>query len=154
MENNRFPEHVSDEVVRVGAAEVFVLALLAVLTRFPWLALILAVDFGIRAFVTPRWSFITLLSRRVLVPVFGFRGHPISFAPKRFAASIGFALSALAFVLAMVFESWLWITPLLVLILFSGLESFVGFCAGCKIYCLLMRWQIVPEHHCPQCTLR
>jgi hypothetical protein len=154
MEKKRFPEHVSEEVVRVGAAEAFVLALLAVLTRFPWLALVLALDYGIRAFITPRWSILTILSRRVLVPLFGFHGHPISFAPKRFAAAIGFSLSALAFTSAMVVDSWVWLVPLLILILFSGLEAFAGFCAGCRIYGLLMRWHIIPEHHCPECTLQ
>jgi hypothetical protein len=130
MISNRFPEHVSDEVVRVGAAETFVLSLVAVLLRLPWLALILVADFGIRAFVSPRWSLLTVLSRRVFVPLFGFRGHPISFAPKRFAATIGFSLSSRAFLLAVLFDSWIWIIPMLVLTLFSGLESFVGFCAG------------------------
>jgi len=154
MQIERFPEHVSEEVVRVGAAEVFLLAALAVAFRFPWLALILAVDFGIRAFVTPKWSFLTLLSKHVFLRLFAFHGHPISFAPKRFAASIGFSLSAAAFLLAIVVQSWVWMIPLLILILFSGLESFAGFCAGCKIYGLLMRWQIVPEHHCPECTLQ
>jgi hypothetical protein len=154
MDKKRFPEHVSEEVVRVGAAEVFILAVLTVALRFPWLAAVLALDFGVRAFVTPRLSVLTGLSRRVLVPLLRFHGHPISFAPKRFAAAIGFSLSVAALVLATVLTSWAWMIPLLILILFSGLESFAGFCAGCKIYGLLMRWQIIPEHHCPECTLR
>ncbi|UCF98776.1 MAG: DUF4395 domain-containing protein [Spirochaetaceae bacterium] len=154
MKTNRFPEHVAEEVVRAGAALTFLLSLLAVLLRLPCLALILAADFGIRAFVTPRWSLLTILSKRVLVPLLGFHGHPISFAPKRFAASIGFSLSSAALLLSLFLASWAWIIPLTVLCLFSALESFLGFCAGCKIYGLLMRWQIVPEDHCPHCALQ
>lgn len=40
-----------------------------------------------------------------------------------------------------------------VLCLFSALLSFLSFRAGCKIYGLLMRLHIVPEHNCPQCSL-
>jgi hypothetical protein len=154
MDDNRFPEHVSEAVVRATAAEVFVLAALAVALQLSWLALFLAVDFGVRAFLAPRWSILTFLSKRIFVPVMGLRGHPISFAPKRFAATIGFALTAVAFLLSMVVQNRVWLIPLLVLLLFSGLESFAGFCAGCRIYGLLMRLKIVPEHHCPECRLR
>lgn len=99
MKKQRFPEHVSDEAVRAAAGEVFVLALLAVLIRSPWPALVLSADFALRAFVTPRWSFLAILANKVIVPALGLRGLPIPFPPKRFAASIGFLLSTSAFLL-------------------------------------------------------
>lgn len=154
MNSQRFPEHVSEAAIRVAAGQAFVLSLLAVAFRFPWLALILAVDYGLRVFAGPRWSFLSFTARTLLVPLFRIRGEQIPYPPKRFAASIGFSLSALAFFLAVFTGTWAWLLPLAVLCLFSALESFLGFCAGCKIYGLLMRLHIVPEHNCPQCTLR
>jgi hypothetical protein len=154
MKKQRFPEHVSEAVVRAAAGEVFVLALLALLIRSPWLALVLAVDFALRAFLTPRWSFLALPAKQLIVPALGLQGLPIPFPPKRFAASIGFALSASAFLLGMFGVVWGLTAPLAVLCLFSALESFLGFCAGCKIYGLLMYWHIVSEHSCPQCSFR
>jgi hypothetical protein len=151
MNKQRFPEHVSEAVVRAAAGEVFVLALLAVLIRSPWPALVLIIDFALRAFVTPRWSFLAILANKVIVPALGLRGRPIAFPPKRFAASIGFVLSTSALLLWMLGVGWGLTAPLAVLCLFSALESFLGFCAGCKIYGLLMHWHIVPEHSCPQC---
>jgi hypothetical protein len=154
MKKQRFPEHVSDAVVRAAAGEVFLLALLALLTRSPWPALVLSVDFALRAFVTPRWSFLAILANKVFVPALALQGSPIPFPPKRFAASIGFLLSASAFLLWMFGVGWGLTAPLAVLCLFSALESFLGFCAGCKIYGLLMHWNIVPEHNCPQCSYK
>ena len=154
MKIHRFPEHVSESVVRSAAGQAFVLSLLAIVLRVSWLALILAFDYGLRVFAGPRWSFLSFTARNLLVPLFGLRGDQIPYPPKRFAAAIGLSLSALAFLLALFTGTWAWLLPLAVLCLFSALESFLGFCAGCKIYGLLIRLHVVPEHNCPQCTLR
>jgi hypothetical protein len=154
MKKKRFPDCVSEASVRAAAGQVFALILLAAVLRFPWLALLVAVDFALRVFAGPQWSFLSFTARKLLVPLFGIRGDQIPYAPKRFAAAIGLSLSAAAFVLALIAGAWVWIVPLAVLWLFSGLEAFLGFCAGCRIYGLLMRWHIVPEHDCPQCVLR
>ena len=128
MKTHRFPEHVSQAAVRAAAGPVFVLSLLAIALQLPWLALVLVVDFGLRVFAGLRWSFLSCAAGRFLVPLFNIRGDQIPYPPKRFAASIGLSLSAL--------------------------ELFLSFCAGCKIYGLLIRLHIVPEHSCPQCSLR
>ena len=154
MKTHRFPEHVSEAAVRAAAGQVFVLSLLAIALQLPWLALVLVVDFGLRVFAGPRWSFLSFAAGRFLVPLFGIRGDQIPYPPKRFAASIGLSLSALAFILALFTGTRVWLLPLTLLSLFSVLESFLGFCAGCKIYGLLIRLHIVPEHNCPQCRLR
>lgn len=153
MDTSRFPDHVSAAVVRAAAGQAFVLSLLAIVLGLPWLSLILAVDYGLRVFAGPRWNPLSFTARKLLVPLFRMRGEQIPYPPKRFAACIGFSLSALAFILAVLTDSWFWLLPLSVLCVFSVLESVLGFCAGCKLYGLLMRWHIVPEHNCPQCTL-
>jgi hypothetical protein len=153
MNVSRFPEHVPERTVRVVAAEVFVLTLLALVLRSPWPALALAVDFALRVFVGPRLSFLAALSRSVFAPLFGGPGRLIPYPPKRFAASVGLVLSTAGFLFGLLGVPAAFFAALGVLALFSALESFVGFCAGCAVYGVMMRWGVVPEHSCPQCRL-
>jgi hypothetical protein len=153
MNVSRFPEHVAEATVRVVAAEVFVLTLLALVLRSPWPALVLTVDFAIRVCVSPRWSFLAALARSVFVPLLGGKDRLIPYPPKRFAASVGLFLSTLGVLFGLAGVPVVFFASLGVLALFSALESFVGFCAGCAVYGLLMRWGVVPEHSCPQCRL-
>ena len=149
----RFPEHVSEAVVRAAAAGVFVLTILGLVLGSPWPALVLATDFGLRVFAGPRWSPLSALARLLIRPPGVGPGHGIPYPPKRFAAGVGFALAGAGFLLGLVGVPWGFYGALGVLGLFSALESFVGFCAGCSVYGLLMRWRVVPEHSCPQCRL-
>lgn len=34
----------------------------------------------------------------------------------------------------------------------ASLESFLGYCLGCKIFGLLMRWGVIPETVCESCN--
>jgi len=153
MNATRFPEHVSEATVRVAAAEVFVLTLVSLVLRSPWPSLLLVADFALRVFAGPRWSFLAALARGVFVPLLRGDDRQIPYPPKRFAAAVGLTLAGTAFVLGVLGVPWGLYLALGVLGLFSALESFVGFCAGCAVYGLLMRWGIVPEHSCPQCRL-
>ena len=38
------------------------------------------------------------------------------------------------------------------LVLFAGLEAFVGFCAGCFVFGYLMRWGLIPAETCERCN--
>ncbi len=40
-----------------------------------------------------------------------------------------------------------------VLTLFAVLEAAFGFCAGCLVFGYLMKWGIVPESVCQDCTI-
>ena len=42
-----------------------------------------------------------------------------------------------------------------VLVLFipaAGLESIFGVCVGCRLFAMLMRLGMIPEHVCPECA--
>jgi hypothetical protein len=152
MNASSFPDHVPERTVRVVAAEVFVLTLLALVLRSPWPALVLAADFALRVSVGPL-SFLAVLGRSVFAPLFGGPGRLIPYPPKRFAAAVGLVLSAAGFLFGLLGVPAVFFAALGILAMFSALESFVGFCAGCAVYGVMMRWGIVPEHSCPQCRL-
>jgi len=139
-------------MVRIVAAEVFVVALLALLLHSPWITLALAVDFGIRALVTPLVSPLRLFGSYAILPLVHAREAMVFFSPKRFAAMIGFALTAVAFIALAASVYAVTTVALGMLLLFSFLEAAFGFCAGCKIYGFLMRLGVIPESWCPECV--
>ena len=73
--------------------------------------------------------------------------------PKRFAQGIGATLSVAAVVSYFALD----LVPLAYLctaaILFAAsLESFLGYCLGCKIFAVLMRFGVIPESVCEACA--
>lgn len=149
----RFPTHVSKSVVRITAIQVFLLSGLSFLLQNPWLALILAADFAMRSIVLPRLSPLVFISRALVIPIFHLKGRDISYPPKRFAALIGFVLSGTGFLFGVYGLMVPFYTCLGMLGLFSFLEAAFDFCAGCKIYTLLMRWGLIPPENCPDCHI-
>ena len=69
--------------------------------------------------------------------------------PKRFAQSIGLAVTTVAAIAWFGFGSATVAAALLVLLLvFAALESIAGFCAGCWVFAQLMRAGVIPASTC------
>ena len=72
--------------------------------------------------------------------------------PKRFAQGVGFAFSGGALV------AWLAGAPGVSIALIAGLavaaslEAVFAFCLGCVVFNRLMRWGVVPESVCLECS--
>lgn len=127
---------INQTTVRVVAGLVLLTAVVYVLTDWVALPLLLVVDFGLRSFNQRRYSpFRTVAGW--LVSTFGLPYKATDQAPKRFAARIGLGFSVLISTLHLVGIS-VWI-PAAVLLVFAGLESMVGFCAGCLVYTFFVR---------------
>lgn len=102
-------------------------------------------DFLIRVFVNPKFSPSLILGRLIVgnqVPE--YVGAP----QKKFAWSIGVALSAIMFALLVVVNGFSPITGIICLIclVFLFFESAFGICLGCKFYPLFFKEQ---AKHCP-----
>lgn len=130
------PEVVDDVTVRLGAGIVLVAGSLLLATRAPWLGLLLAADFALRALGHPRWSPVAraagaLRSRLALPP------RPVNAGPKRFAAGVGagFALAITAALVAGLHGPALALGA--TLLLCATLEALAGCCVGCKVHGLL-----------------
>lgn len=145
------PNKVNGGAVRIVALLTVALSVVAAFTGWSWLAGLLAVDFAVRGVLTPRWSPLATLARLVQ-PYSPFRGTPIFFAPKRFAARIGLTLSAAGALLLAFGLPVVGTVVLGVLAFFAFLEGGFNYCVGCKIYGMLIRRGLIPQENCPDCV--
>lgn len=159
MSSSRFPAIVDDVTVRLIAAVVLVVGVIALATQQWWLYAVLAADFTLRASLGPKASPIALLVQRWIRPAVATAPRPTAGAPKRFAAAIGAVMTSAATVL--------WVVSLAtgstaalatvvaiagIMVLFPALESVLGLCVGCKLFAVLMRLGVVPEEICLDCA--
>jgi hypothetical protein len=133
---------VNENKVRLVALWVLLLVLVTFIISPLPVFIFLAVDFFLRAFNYGKFSPLNLVSG-MAVKQFKIANKPIDQAPKRFAAGIGFALSATV-VLFLLLQHY---TAVLVLTIvfasFAFLESFLGFCAGCYVYTFLQQIKFI-----------
>ena len=145
------PKHVNGTVVRIVAGQVFLLSISILLTGSSLLIIIMAMDFLIR---TLGYSGFSPLSQAgaFLAKRLRLKKKIIFFKPKRFAALIGFSLSLSALILLTAGQTHIALGFISVLGVFSFLEAFLGFCAGCKIYGFLITRGLISSRNCPDCV--
>ncbi|GAA2157733.1 uncharacterized protein DUF4395 [Humibacillus xanthopallidus] len=159
MSSSRFPTVVDDVTVRLIAAVVLVIGVVALGAQQWWLYAVLAVDFTLRAALGPKASPIAQLVNRWIRPAVPAAKRPTAGPPKRFAATIGAVMTIAA--------TALWLVHLAtgsagastgvvvigaVMVLFPLLEAAFGFCVGCRLFAVLMRLGLVPEEVCLDCA--
>src|SRR3954447_18844163 len=152
MSLNRFPRTVDDVTVRVVAAEVLVLAVLAIALQQPWLYAVLAVDFVLRSVVGPVVSPLARLAA-VVRPRVPAAPRPTAGPPKRFAAAIG-AVMTVGATLTWYVGGWPTATWLIgvVMVVFPALEAGLGLCVGCLVFSALMRLGVIPPSVGEECA--
>jgi hypothetical protein len=131
-------ERVDNNAARVSGGLVFVTVGLALATWAPWLLLVLAVDFLIKALGRPRYSPSCLLARWGLRRL-GVKPAPTDAAPKVFAARMGTVMSFLTAALMLADAPLAARVCALMLMGCAFLEGAFGYCLGCQIYTLLTR---------------
>ena len=96
------------------------------------------VDFIIRVFVNPKFSPTLIIGRLI---VYNQSPEYVGAKQKKFAWTIGLALSATMFILMVVVNSYSPITGIICLIclVFLFFESAFGICLGCKFYPLFFK---------------
>ena len=148
-----FPHPVNEYAARSVAAMVFLLAVVIIVADVRWLLFVLAYGFLARVLTGPKLSPMGLIATRLIAPKLLRRSKPVAGPPKQFAQTIGLAFSLTALVLVYGFGLvGVAYAVLGVLVLFAGLEAFVGFCAGCFAFGYLMRWGFIPAETCERCN--
>lgn len=147
----QFPSVVNEKAARVVAAFVVALAVLALVTGWAWVPVVMAIGFALRVLAGPRFSPVGRLSASVIAPRLG-EPKPVPGAPKRFAQAIGLLFTAGAAVAAFAGASTVSTVLLATLLVFATLEATLGFCAGCTVFAGLMRLGLVPEEVCVACA--
>jgi hypothetical protein len=148
-----FPDPVNEVSARLVAGGVVVMSLSAIALDQPWLLAAIAYGFVARVLAGPTLSPLGQVVTRVVTPRLGLTARPVPGPPKRFAQGIGAAFSVTAAVLALGFglrgAAYLLMGLLVVA---ASMESFAGYCLGCKAFALLMRAGLIPESVCEGCA--
>lgn len=148
------PFRVNEAVVRGVAVQVFILSVTAIFTLSIIPVIILLLDFSIRVILLPGFSPLVFISKKIVAPILGFRKRLIVFKPKRFAAGIGMFMSLSSLLVLINSMNIVAIAVLATLSLFSFLEAFFKFCAGCKIFGLLIKAGLLKEDECLDCVFQ
>lgn len=146
-------QRVSTAIIKSNAIQVIILSVLSLYLQSVWPVLFLTLDYGLRAFNFGKISPLAIISKKILIPLFKFGSILVTQAPKSFAARIGLTLSVMSLIFYQLNNFIGFIIPITLLAIFSFLEAFFGFCAGCKIYGLLIRWKVFGEDDCRDCKL-
>jgi hypothetical protein len=146
-----FPNPVNEKAARVVAAGATTMALAVAGLGWGWVLIPLTYGFVARVLTGPTLSPLGTFATRVIAPRLGSPRETPG-PPKRFAQGIGVAFSVTA--------SLLWIAGLpgaarvvaAMLAAAAFLEAAFGFCLGCRIFAVLMRLGLIPEHVCEECN--
>lgn len=130
--------YLEENAVRIVAAQVVIVSSVVLITQWEYLALLLAIDFALRAF-TALPSPLALLAK-LIVNKFGWKKNPIFAPPKKFAAAIGFAFSLSIFILFLIGQDIAAYAVGGVLVFCAVLESVFQICLGCYAY----DWFVAP----------
>ncbi|TGM57434.1 DUF4395 domain-containing protein [Leptospira biflexa] len=147
-----YPDVVNENVTRIVASTVVFLGVLSIL--FPNLVVLglLLLGFTLRLSYGPKWEPFAFFTSKYLVPWLGISFVPSAGPPKRFAQLIGFLFSGSAILLYSNGYSLGYQITLATLVFFASLESFLGWCAGCFMFGLLMKVGVIPEEVCERCN--
>lgn len=145
-----FPHPVNEKASRVVAAGVIILALAAILSQEPLLWIALTLGFWLRVLSGPSLSPLGQLATRVIGPRLGAPKYCPG-PPKRFAQLLGALLTTTALALYLGGATSLATGLLIALIILASLEAVCSICLGCRIFAVLIRYRLAPDHVCQSC---
>ncbi|MGH9107511.1 MAG: DUF4395 domain-containing protein [Acidimicrobiales bacterium] len=147
-----FPNPVNDLAARVVAGAVVAMSVVAAVLGQPWLMVALAYGFWARVLTGPTLSPLAQAATRLVAPHLG-PPRPVAGPPKRFAQAMGATFSTAAVLLWFAFGEGTAARAVLgALAAAASLEAFAGYCLGCRMFGLLMRWGVVPGTVCESCA--
>ncbi|QNR85568.1 DUF4395 domain-containing protein [Pedobacter riviphilus] len=129
-------ERINENVVRIIAFMVAVIAIACVVFSNYWAIVFLLFDFALRAFTTGKFSVLKFIAIKISDGL-SLSPKMKDLAPKKFAATLGFAFCLLitAVFLFDFYNATLIFTS--IMIVFALLESLFAICVGCYIYSFL-----------------
>ena len=153
-----FPElinEVSARLVAIGVLAFSSVVLYLLIDNNNYVLIFLSIlIYGFLARVSsgPKISPLALFVTKLLVPRLNFKEKLVPGPPKRFAQGIGLIFSLSTAITFLINLNSISIILISTLILFAALEAFIGFCAGCKVFKLLMNIGLIPNDVCEKCS--
>lgn len=130
--------YVDENIVRLVAALVFIIASFSLWEGWSIIFILLAADFALRG-LTHLPSPLAVIAKMIIRPIKP-EPRPIYAPPKKFAATIGFVFSLVIFVLLYLDYPIGGYIVGGVLVFFAFLESVFKICVGCRVY----DWLVAP----------
>jgi len=129
-------ERINENVVRIIAFIVAVIAITCVVFSNYWAIVFLLLDFALRAFTIGKFSLLKFIAIKISNAL-SLSPKMKDLAPKKFAATLGFGFCLLitAVFLFDFYNAALIFTS--IMIVFALLESLFAICVGCYIYSFL-----------------
>ncbi|TGK77958.1 DUF4395 domain-containing protein [Leptospira montravelensis] len=152
MKIGYYPDVVNENVTRIVASSVVFFGVLAILFPNAYVLGFLVFGFALRLSYGPKFEPFAFFTSRYLVPWLGISFVSAAGPPKRFAQLIGFLFSVSAIVFFVLGHTLVYQITLATLVFFASLESFLGWCAGCFAFGLLMKLGVIPEEICERCN--
>ncbi|EKJ87745.1 DUF4395 domain-containing protein [Leptospira meyeri] len=152
MKIGYYPDVVNENVTRIVASTVVFLGVTAILFPNAYVLGLLFIGFTLRLSYGPKFEPFAFFTSRYLVPWLGISFVGVAGPPKRFAQLVGFVFSLSAIIFFTLGYSFAYQITLATLVFFASLESFLGWCAGCFAFGLLMKLGIIPEEICERCN--
>ncbi|MCX2493327.1 DUF4395 domain-containing protein [Pedobacter sp. PF22-3] len=129
-------ERINENVVRVIAFMVAMIATACVVFSNYWAIVFLLIDFALRAFTKGKFSVLKFMAIKIADGL-SLTPKMKDLAPKKFAATMGFGLCLLITAVSL-FEFYKAAMILtLLMIIFALLESIFAICVGCYVYSFL-----------------
>lgn len=128
------------------------MAIVFIITGNGWVLVPLTYGFAARVASGPTLSPLGQLSVRVLTPLIKVEHKMVPGPPKRFAQTVGLVFTATASVLYLTHNVGAVRIVIAMLAVAASLEAFLGFCLGCKMFAILMRFGLIPEEVCAECN--
>jgi len=129
-------ERVNENVIRIVAFMVAVIAIVCVVFSNYWAIVFLLFDFALRAFTSGKFSLLKFIALK-FSNALSLSPKMKDLAPKKFAATLGFGFCLL---ITALFLTGFYTTALIctaIMIVFALLESLFAICVGCYIYSFL-----------------
>jgi hypothetical protein len=129
-------ERVNENVVRIIAFMVAVIAIACITFSNYWAIVFLLFDFALRAFTSGKFSLLKFIALKIS-NVLSLSPKMKDLAPKKFAATLGFGFCLL---ITALFLTGFYTAALIctaIMIIFALLESLFAICVGCHIYSFL-----------------
>lgn len=152
MKIGNFPDMVNENAARLVAVFVFTLSTLGILLESNIPAFILLYGFFARVLYGPKYEPIALFTLHVICPFLKLADKKVFGPPKRFAQFIGLIFTIAGLIFFHFGEMFYFILTFSILSVFAFLEGALGFCAGCYVFSLLIRWNLVPASICEKCS--
>ncbi len=148
-----FPNSVNEVSARLVASGVVGMCVAVLAFRWTWVLVPLSYGFVARLLTGPKLSPLGQFVTKVATPRMPFPEKLVPGPPKRFAQGIGAMLSVGALVAHFMFgATGLALLLVAAITVAATLEAGLGFCLGCKIFALLMRFGVIPPEACADCN--